>query len=91
VLLVDDQQPAGEPRRRVPTTRSQIAFAFGACGGLAAILVPSAGEHGIERAGELARPALIRNLEVRPRQRAGPGPSAGCRLPESPTRRPGWR
>ena len=33
---------------------SQMAFALGACGGLARILMPAA-EHGVEGPGELAR------------------------------------
>ena len=37
VLLIDDQQRSMSSRRRVPTTRSQIAFALDACGGLATI------------------------------------------------------
>ena len=40
--LIDDQQPVEELRRRVPMILSQIAFALGACGGLARILIPSA-------------------------------------------------
>src|SRR5258708_5694725 len=34
-------------------TRSQIAFALGACGGLARILMAFCGEHGVEGTGEL--------------------------------------
>jgi hypothetical protein len=42
VVLIDDQDPVQELPRRVPTSRSQIAFALGACGGLARILMPPA-------------------------------------------------
>jgi len=42
VLLVDDQQPVEELPGQVPMNLSQIAFALGACGGRATILMPSA-------------------------------------------------
>jgi hypothetical protein len=42
VMLVDDKQPVGECPAQVPMSPSQMAFAFGACGGLATILMPSA-------------------------------------------------
>jgi hypothetical protein len=42
VVLVNDQQPVEELPRRVPIVCSQMAFALGACGGLARILMPSA-------------------------------------------------
>ena len=43
MVLIDDQQPVDElPDAGVPRNLSQIAFAFGACGGLATILMPSA-------------------------------------------------
>ena len=35
MVLIDDQQPVGRARRGVPMIRSQMAFALGACGGLA--------------------------------------------------------
>ena len=42
VVLIDDQQPVQELPARVPMTLSQVAFALGAGGGLARILIPSA-------------------------------------------------
>jgi hypothetical protein len=40
-------------RRRVPVILSQIAFARGACGGLARIRTPSAWTNGVQGTGEL--------------------------------------
>jgi len=37
-------------RRRVPTSRSQIAFALGACGGLARILMPVGADYSVAAA-----------------------------------------
>jgi hypothetical protein len=42
VVLIEHQQPVESSRRRVPMILSQMAFALGACGGLARILGPSA-------------------------------------------------
>ena len=42
VVLIDDRQPVEELAAQVPMILSQIAFALGACGGLARILMPSA-------------------------------------------------
>ena len=50
-------------RRRVPIILSQIAFARGACGGLARILMPLGVEQGVERAGVLARAVPDQELD----------------------------
>ena len=62
VLLIDDQQPVEDFLRRVPMTRSQIAFARGACGGLATILVPSAVNTASKEPANWPARSLIRNL-----------------------------
>jgi len=41
-MFIDDQQPVEELAAQVPMILPQIAFALGACGGLARILMPSA-------------------------------------------------
>jgi hypothetical protein len=62
LVLIDDQQPAESSRRRVPMTRSQIAFALGACGGLARILIPSAWNTASKAPVNWPARSLIRNL-----------------------------
>ena len=42
VALIDDQQPVQELPVQGTVILSQMAFALGACGGLARILMPSA-------------------------------------------------
>lgn len=42
MVLIDDHQSVKSSRRRAPVILSQITFARGARGGLAAILMPSA-------------------------------------------------
>src|ERR1019366_8125692 len=41
MMLIDDQQPAGDLAAQGAMIGSQMAFALGACGGLARILMPS--------------------------------------------------
>jgi hypothetical protein len=64
VVLVDDQQPAGGSRRRVPSILSQMAFARGACGGLARILIPSAVNTASKELVNWPARSLIANLTV---------------------------
>ena len=49
-------------RRRVPIIRSQIAFALGACGGLARILIPAAVNTASKELVNYPARSLIRNL-----------------------------
>ena len=53
---------AGSSRRRVPMIFSQIAFALGACGGLARILMPSAVNTASKELVNWPARSLIRNL-----------------------------
>ena len=67
VVLIDDQQPVEESRRRVLIILSQIAFALGACGGLATILMPSAVSTVSKEPVNWPARSLIRNLTKVPR------------------------
>src|ERR1019366_1016237 len=62
VVLIDDQQPVQELPARVPMTLSQIAFALGACGGVARILIPSAWNTASKEPVNWPARSLIRNL-----------------------------
>jgi hypothetical protein len=88
VALIDDQQPAGQFPAQGTYDLSQIAFALGACGGRARILMPSAvNTASKERVNWPAR-SLIRNLIEAV---SWPGPSGSCGQPVSFTRRWGAR
>jgi hypothetical protein len=52
----------GTSRRRVAVTGSQMAFALGACGGLATIVMPPAGKTAPKLAVNWPARSLIRNL-----------------------------
>src|ERR1039457_1726050 len=62
MVLIDDQRRSRSSRRRVPMILSQIAFALGACGGLARILMPSAWNTASKEPVNWPARSLIRNL-----------------------------
>src|ERR1035441_1678626 len=62
MMLADDQQPAGDLAAQGAMIGSQIAFALGACGGLARILMPSAVNTAPKAPVNWPARSLIRNL-----------------------------
>ena len=68
-------------RRKVPTSRSQIAFIRGACGGRA-ILVPAASKTASNEAVKLEPRSRIRNLTEA--ARCAEVHQGGCGLPGRP-------
>ena len=62
MVLIDDQQPVEKFPAQVPMILSQIAFALGACGGLARILMPSAVNTAPKELVNWPARSLIRNL-----------------------------
>jgi hypothetical protein len=62
VLFIDDQQPVQEFTAQGTDDLSQIAFALGACGGLARILIPSAVNTSSKELVNWPARSLIRNL-----------------------------
>ena len=62
VVLTDDKQPVEEFPAQVPIILSQIAFALGACRGLARILTPAAMNTASEESVNWPARSLIRNL-----------------------------
>ena len=55
---------SGHSRRALATQRSATAFARGAWRGVLMIRAPTAGEHGVERRGELGIPVPDQELEA---------------------------
>src|ERR1017187_2076215 len=62
MMLADDQQPAGDLAAQGAMIGSQMAFALGACGGLARILMPSAVNTAPKAPVNWPARSLIRNL-----------------------------
>ena len=62
MALIDDQQPVEKSAAQGTDDPSQIAFALGACGGLARILMPSAWNTASKEPVNWPARSLIRNL-----------------------------